>query len=129
MRESAMADAKRAESEIGHGKSRGPLHGIPYGVKDLLATKHAPTSWGAAPYKDQRFDFDATVVERLNAAGAILCAKLAMVELAGGMGYNHADASFTGPGLTPRNTKFWSCGPPLRPGAPAAPRRVARLHP
>jgi aspartyl-tRNA(Asn)/glutamyl-tRNA(Gln) amidotransferase subunit A len=120
MRESALAEAKRAESEIAKGKYRGPLHGIPYGVKDLLATKNAPTSWGAAPYKDQRFDYDATVVERLRAAGAVLCAKLAMVELAGGMGYNHADASFTGPGLTPWNTRFWSGGSSSGPGAAVA---------
>src|SRR5262245_26449889 len=90
MRESALAEARRAEKEIAAGKYRGPLHGIPCGVKDLLATKVAPTTWGAAPYREQRFDYDATVIERLRAAGAVLCAKLAMVELAGGMGYNNA---------------------------------------
>src|SRR5262245_56764397 len=120
MRESALAEAKQAEKEITSGKNKGLLHGIPYGVKDLVATKNAPTTWGAAPYKDQKFDYDATVVEKLRAAGAILCAKLAMVELAGGMGYNHADASFTGPGLTPWNTKFWSGGSSSGPGAAVA---------
>jgi len=120
MRESALADARAAERDIAAGRHRGLLHGIPYGVKDLVATKNAPTTWGAAPYREQRFDYDATAVERLRAAGAVLCAKLAMVELAGGMGYNHADASFTGPGLTPWNTKFWSGGSSSGPGSAVA---------
>jgi aspartyl-tRNA(Asn)/glutamyl-tRNA(Gln) amidotransferase subunit A len=120
MRESAMIEALQAEREISAGKIRGLLHGIPYGAKDLLATRNAPTTWGAAPYKDQVFDYDATVVERLRAAGAILVAKLAMVELAGGMGYDHADASFTGPGLCPWNTGFWSGGSSSGPGAAVA---------
>jgi aspartyl-tRNA(Asn)/glutamyl-tRNA(Gln) amidotransferase subunit A len=120
MNDSALAEAREAEKEIKAGKIRGLLHGIPFGVKDLLATKGVPTTWGAAPYKDQVFDYDATAVERLRAAGAILCAKLAMVELAGGMGYNHANASFTGPGLTPWNTKFWSGGSSSGPGAAVA---------
>jgi aspartyl-tRNA(Asn)/glutamyl-tRNA(Gln) amidotransferase subunit A len=120
MRESALAEARQAEKEIASGRNKGLLHGIPYGAKDLVATKNAPTTWGATPYKDQRFDYDATVVEKLRAAGAILCAKLAMVELAGGMGYNNADASFTGPGLTPWNTKFWSGGSSSGPGAAVA---------
>lgn len=117
MREQAMGEARTAEREIQHGKYRGLLHGIPYGVKDLLATKGVPTTWGAEPYRNQVFDHDATVVERLRAAGAILVAKLAMVELAGGMGYNNADASWTGPGLTPWNTDFWSGGSSSGPGA------------
>src|SRR2546425_12968715 len=109
-RELALEEARAAEKEIRQGKYRGPLHGIPYGAKDLLATKGIPTTWGAAPYKNQIFDFDATVVERLRYAGAVLVAKLAMVELAGGVGYNVADASFTGPGRTPWNTNYWSGG-------------------
>jgi aspartyl-tRNA(Asn)/glutamyl-tRNA(Gln) amidotransferase subunit A len=117
MRDSALAEARAAEKEINSGHYRGPLHGIPYGVKDLLATKAVPTTWGAEPYRHQVFEFDATVVEKLRAAGAVLVAKLAMVELAGGMGYNNADASFTGPGLTPWNTKFWSGGSSSGPGA------------
>jgi len=120
MRDAALADARRAEKEIAAGRYRGPLHGIPCGVKDLLATKGAPTTWGAAPYREQRFDYDATVVERLRAAGAVLCAKLAMVELAGGMGYNNANASFTGPGLTPWGPSFWSGGSSSGPGAAVA---------
>ncbi len=120
MRESAMTEGLEAQRDIAAGRVRGLLHGIPYGAKDLLATRNVPTTWGAAPYKDQVFDFDATVVERLRQAGAILVAKLAMVELAGGMGYNHADASFTGPGLCPWNTTFWSGGSSSGPGAAVA---------
>ena len=120
MRATAEKEARAAENDIAHGRWKGLLHGIPYGVKDLVATKDAPTSWGAAPYKDQKFDHDAAIVERLRGAGAILCAKLAMVELAGGMGYNNADASFTGPGLTPWNTSFWSGGSSSGPGAAVA---------
>jgi aspartyl-tRNA(Asn)/glutamyl-tRNA(Gln) amidotransferase subunit A len=117
MRDSAMREAKAAEAEIARGRYRGPLHGIPYGAKDLVATKGVPTTWGAEPFRKQVFDHDATVVTKLREAGAVLCAKLAMVELAGGMGYNHPDASFTGPGLTPWNTKFWSGGSSSGPGA------------
>jgi aspartyl-tRNA(Asn)/glutamyl-tRNA(Gln) amidotransferase subunit A len=120
MRERAMTEALQAERAVRTGKLRSPLHGIPYGAKDLVAARGAPTTWGAAPYKNQVFDYDATVVERLQAAGAVLVAKLAMVELAGGMGYNHADASFTGPGLCPWNTRFWSGGSSSGPGSAVA---------
>src|SRR5439155_9764510 len=92
----------------------------PYGVKDLLATRGTPTTWGAAPYKDQVFDHDAAVIERLGEAGAVLVAKLSMVELAGGMGYDHADAAFNGPGLNPWNTGFWTDGSSSGPGAAVA---------
>src|SRR5919107_5320625 len=120
MRESALREARQAEREIRAGRYRGPLHGIPYGAKDLLATREAPTTWGATPYKDQKFDYDATVVKKLRDAGAILVAKLAMVELAGGMGYNEADASWTGAGRTPWNTDYWSGGSSSGPGAATA---------
>ena len=113
----ALSRAREAEKEIRAGNYRGLLHGIPYGAKDLLATRGLPTTWGAAPYRGQRFDYDATVIRRLADAGAILTAKLAMVELAGGMGYNNADASFTGPGLNPWNTAFWSGGSSSGPGS------------
>jgi aspartyl-tRNA(Asn)/glutamyl-tRNA(Gln) amidotransferase subunit A len=115
--ERAMREAEQADLEIAAGRYRGALHGVPYGVKDLLATRGYNTTWGAEPYRNQRFDFDATVVERLSAAGAVLVAKLSMVELAGGMGYNHADASFTGPGRTPWNLEYWSGGSSSGPGA------------
>jgi len=109
-RERAMSEAHRANQELFAGKDRGPLHGIPYGVKDLVAAKGAATSWGASPLREQVFDYDATVVTRLEQAGAVMVAKLALVELAGGMGYNSPDASFTGPGRTPWNTGYWSGG-------------------
>ncbi|HEX8069151.1 MAG TPA: amidase [Pyrinomonadaceae bacterium] len=125
MRESALREARQAEREIKQGRYRGPLHGIPWGAKDLLATRDAPTTWGAAPYKEQRFKEDATVIKRLRAAGAILLAKLAMVELAGGMGYNHAEASLTGAGRTPWNTEYWSGGSSSGPGAAVAAGLVA----
>lgn len=116
-RERAESEARRADREAAAGIWRGPLHGIPYGVKDLLATEGSPTTWGAEPYREQRFDFDATVVRKLGEAGAVLCAKLAMVELAGGFGYNTADASFTGPGRSPFHPDFWSGGSSSGPGA------------
>ena len=120
MRESALKEAACCEAEIKAGNYRGPLHGIPYGVKDLLATKGIPTTWGAAPYRKQVFDYDAESVVRLREAGAILCAKLAMVELAGGMGYRSADASFTGPGLCPWNPEHWSGGSSTGPAIAVA---------
>ena len=125
MRERALREAREAEAEIRRGRYRGPLHGVPYGVKDLLATRGAPTTWGAPPYKDQQFDHDATVVERLRGAGAVLLAKLSMIELAGGLGYNRADASLTGACRTPWNTDFWSGGSSSGPGAATAAGLVA----
>jgi aspartyl-tRNA(Asn)/glutamyl-tRNA(Gln) amidotransferase subunit A len=119
-RDLALAQAKQADAERAAGKPRGPLHGIPYGAKDLLATKGIPTSWGAEPFKGQVFDYDATAIERLRAARAVLVGKLAMVELAGGMGYNNADASFTGPGRTPWNPDHWSGGSSSGSGAATA---------
>ena len=116
-RDRALREARAAEREIAAGQWRGPLHGIPYGVKDLLATSGDPTTWGAAPYREQRFDFDATVVQRLTRAGAVLVAKLAMIELAGGFGYRQADASFTGPARTPWNLRYWAGGSSSGPGA------------
>lgn len=109
-RDLALSQAHRAHQEILAGRIRSPLHGIPFGAKDLLATKGIPTTWGAAPFKQQVFDFDATVIEKLQGAGAVLLGKLAMIELAGGMGYNNPDASFTGPCRTPWNTAHWSGG-------------------
>jgi Asp-tRNA(Asn)/Glu-tRNA(Gln) amidotransferase A subunit family amidase len=80
----ALAQARRADAEIAQGRYRGPLHGIPWGAKDLLATKGIKTSWGAMPYKDQVIDEDATVVTRLEEAGAVLVAKLTLGALAMG---------------------------------------------
>jgi len=80
--ELAMKQARDADREIAAGRYRGPLHGIPFGIKDLAAVKGYPTTWGAAPFKDRVIDRDATVVTRLNAAGAVLIAKLTTGELA-----------------------------------------------
>jgi aspartyl-tRNA(Asn)/glutamyl-tRNA(Gln) amidotransferase subunit A len=119
-RESAMQQARDAERDIQAGNYRGPLHGIPYGLKDLVATRGIPTTWGAEPLRKQMFDYDATVARKLRDAGAILIAKLAMVEIAGGFGYNNANASFSGPGRTPWNLDYWSGGSSSGPGAAVA---------
>src|ERR1700688_2689958 len=79
LREQAIRQAKDVDGELKRGRTRGPLQGIPYGVKDLLAVKGQPTTWGAKPFAGQVFDEDAYVVEKLNKAGAILVGKLAMV--------------------------------------------------
>ena len=117
LREPATAEARLRDAELASGKNRGPLHGIPYGAKDLLAAEGAPTTWGAQPYRNQMLKGDATVIRRLREAGAVLCAKLAMVELAGGMGYNQAFASFTGPGRSPWDPARWSGGSSSGSGA------------
>ena len=80
----ALKQASAADAEIKRGKYRGPLHGIPWGAKDLFATKGIKTTWGAEPYRDQVIDYDSTVVERLNDASAVLVAKLSMGALAQG---------------------------------------------
>ena len=109
--ERALEQANRAEKEISSGKFRGPLHGVPYGAKDLLATSGGiPTTWGAEPFRNQTFDYDATVIKKLEQAGAILLAKLAMVELAGAMDYCQPNASFTGPVSNPWNSDMWAGG-------------------
>ncbi|MEP6920257.1 MAG: amidase [bacterium] len=82
--ELALAQADAADREIKSGKYRGPLHGIPWGAKDLFATKGIRTTWGAEPYREQMIDYDATLVERLREAGAVLVAKLSMGALAQG---------------------------------------------
>lgn len=108
------ADAVRATKDIDgdfkRQRLRGPLQGIPYGAKDLLCTKGQPTSWGARPYVGQVFDYDATVIRKLERTGAVLIGKLAMVELAGGPTYRFAAASVTGPGLNPWDRSRWSGG-------------------
>jgi aspartyl-tRNA(Asn)/glutamyl-tRNA(Gln) amidotransferase subunit A len=106
----AREQAKAAETEIRAGKYRGPLHGIPYAAKDLLAVRGYPTTWGAKPFANQRFDYDATVIQKLRNAGAVLIGKAAMIELAGGMGYRFASASLTGACKNAWNTGYWTCG-------------------
>ena len=116
-RDRALREATQADVDLRAGRDRGPLHGIPYGVKDLIAAKGFPTTWGAAPFKVQTIDCDAAVVEKLRDAGAVLVAKLAMVEIAGGLGYRQANATFTGPGLNPWNIKRWAGGSSSGSGA------------
>jgi len=110
----ALAQAAQADREIRSGRYRGPLHGIPWGTKDLLATKGIPTTWGAAPYQNQVFDHDATVVERLRDAGAVLVAKLSMGALAQG------DMWFKGRTRTPWNPERGASGSSAGPGSATA---------
>jgi Asp-tRNA(Asn)/Glu-tRNA(Gln) amidotransferase A subunit family amidase len=114
MADSALKQAADADAEIKAGKYRGPLHGIPWGAKDLLATKGYKTTWGATPYKDQVIDLDATVVERLRDAGAILVAKLSMGALAQG------GVWFGGSTRNPWNTERSSSGSSAGPGSATA---------
>src|SRR5690349_23561 len=116
----ALAQASAAEKEIKAGHYRGPLHGIPYAAKDLLAVRGVPTTWGAKPYANQVFDYDAAVIEHLNRAGAVLLGKSAMIELAGGMGYRFASASLQGEAKNPWDTKCWTCGSSSGSGAVVA---------
>ncbi len=112
--ELAYAQAKRADDEIARGLYRGPLHGIPWGAKDLLATRGYPTQWGAMPYKDQQLDVDATVVQRLEAAGAVLIAKLTLGALANG------DVWYGGTTKNPWDTSEGSSGSSAGAGATVA---------
>jgi len=100
----AMKQAKQADEDIASGKYRGLLHGIPYGAKDLLAVKGYKTTWGATPYKDQMIDVDATVIKKLEEAGAVLVAKLTMGALAWG------DVWFGGKTRNPWDTTKGSSG-------------------
>jgi Asp-tRNA(Asn)/Glu-tRNA(Gln) amidotransferase A subunit family amidase len=110
LHQEALRAAKEVDKELKRERFRGPLQGIPYGVKDLLAYAGQPTTWGAAPYAGQVFDYNATVIEKLSDTGAVLTGKLSMVELAGGGGYRMASASLTGAGLNPWDRTRWSGG-------------------
>ncbi len=116
----ALQEAQAADSELRAGRRRGPLHGIPWGAKDLFATVGLRTTWGAVPLKEQAFDYDATVVKRLGGAGAVLLGKTAMIEFAGGLGYRFASASVSGPGRNPWNTERWTGGSSSGSGAAVA---------
>ena len=106
----AIRKAQEVDKDIKRGRLRGPLQGIPYGVKDLLSYAGQPTTWGARPYAGQVFDYNATIIDKLEGVGAVITGKLAMVELAGGGGYRYASASLTGPGLNPWDRTRWSGG-------------------
>jgi len=110
----ALKQAHQADQEIAAGNYRGPLHGIPWGVKDLFAVKGIKTTWGATPYKDQVIDIDATVVERLDAAGAVLVAKLTTGALAWG------DVWFGGKTRNPWNFEQGSSGSSAGPASATA---------
>ncbi|MGH7679007.1 MAG: amidase [Gemmatimonadaceae bacterium] len=112
--ERARTQARAADEEIARGKYRGPLHGIPWGAKDLLAVKGYKTTWGAGPYKEQVIDADAAVVKRLDAAGAILIAKLTLGELAQG------DNWYGGITRNPWWTEQGSSGSSAGPGSATA---------
>jgi Asp-tRNA(Asn)/Glu-tRNA(Gln) amidotransferase A subunit family amidase len=112
--ERALAKAKEAEQEIARGDYRGPLHGIPCGVKDLFAMRGTKTTWGSEPHKDQEFDYDAAVVERLDQAGAIIVAKLSLGALAQG------DVWFRGRTRSPWNPAQGSSGSSAGSGAATA---------
>jgi aspartyl-tRNA(Asn)/glutamyl-tRNA(Gln) amidotransferase subunit A len=115
--ELALEQAKAAEKDIRRGHYRGPLHGIPYAAKDLLAVKGLPTTWGAKPFENQVFDYHATVIEHLNNVGAVMIGKAAMIELAGGMGYRFASASLQGEAKNPWDPACWTCGSSSGSGA------------
>jgi Asp-tRNA(Asn)/Glu-tRNA(Gln) amidotransferase A subunit family amidase len=102
--ELALRQARRADAELAAGRYRGPLHGIPWGAKDLLSAKGYPTTWGAAPFQDQVIDEDATVVRRLEEAGAVLVAKTTLGALASG------DVWFGGRTRNPWNLEQGSSG-------------------
>src|ERR1700690_3870025 len=93
LRKSALKKAKDVDGDLKRDRTRGPLQGIPYGAKDLLAVKKEPTEWGSRGFAGQRFDQDAHVIQKLDQAGAILIGKLAMIELAGGVGDRAPPAS------------------------------------
>jgi Asp-tRNA(Asn)/Glu-tRNA(Gln) amidotransferase A subunit family amidase len=117
--ERARAQAKKADAEIAAGKYRGPLHGMPWGAKDLLATKGYRTTWGAAGFETQMIDEDATVVKRLDEAGAVLVAKLTLGALAQG------DVWFGGVTRNPWNTNQGSSGSSAGPASATAAGCVA----
>ncbi|MEO8256457.1 MAG: amidase [Acidobacteriota bacterium] len=117
--ELALAQAAGADRELAAGRYRGPLHGIPWGAKDLFATKGIRTTWGAKPYENQVPDIDATVVERLRGAGAVLLAKLSMGSLAQG------GVWFGGTTRNPWAPETGSSGSSAGPGAATAAGLVA----
>ena len=112
--ELALRQARKADREIAAGRYRGPLHGIPWGVKDLCAAKGYPTTWGAAPFKSRVIDEDSTVVSRMDAAGAVLVAKLATGELA------LDDVWFGGQTKNPWDLSMGSQGSSAGPGSATA---------
>lgn len=125
LRREALRKARDVDGDLKRQRMRGPLQGIPYGAKDLLAVKKHPTTWGSRVFANQVFDDDATVIKKLDSAGAILIGKLSMVELAGGPTYGSAAASLTGAALNPWDRSRWAGGSSSGPGAAVAAGLVA----
>ncbi|WP_242343486.1 amidase [Anaeromyxobacter terrae] len=123
--ERALTEARAAEAELAAGRWRGPLHGVPYGLKDLVDTKGIRTTFGAAPYAGRVPDRDAAIVTRLSQAGAVLLGKLSMVELAGGLGYHTGEAALNGPCRTPWDVARWAGGSSSGAGSAVAAGLVA----
>ena len=117
--EAGLAQAAQADKEIAAGRYRGPLHGVPWGAKDIIAVKGYPTTWGTPPLKTQVLDYDASVVELLRDAGAVLIAKLATGELASG------DNWFGGQTRSPWDPAVGSSGSSAGPGSATAAGCVA----
>jgi hypothetical protein len=111
MEEQGLADAARLDAELKAGKYRGPLHGVPWGVKDLFAVKGTPTTWGAADFENRVFDYDAEVVRRIRDAGGVLIAKLSTGQFAQGANW------FRGQTRNPWNTSQSSGGSSAGPGS------------
>jgi Asp-tRNA(Asn)/Glu-tRNA(Gln) amidotransferase A subunit family amidase len=112
--EHGLAEARRADAEIAAGKYKGPLHGIPWGAKDIISVKGYKTTWGSPAFKDQSFDYDASVVEMLRDAGAVLIAKVTTGELASG------DQWFGGQTKNPWNLSQGSSGSSAGPSSATA---------
>jgi Asp-tRNA(Asn)/Glu-tRNA(Gln) amidotransferase A subunit family amidase len=117
--EVGRADAKRADAEIAAGKYKGPLHGIPWGAKDIISVKGYKTTWGSPAFKEQMFDYDASIVEQLREAGAVLIAKLTTGELAAG------DNWFGGQTKSPWDPAVGSSGSSAGPSSATAAGAVA----
>ena len=115
----ALSQARKADRLLKSGDAPSLLTGVPFGTKDLLATKGIPTRWGIPGCADQVFDYDATAIVKMREAGAVLIGKLAMVEVAGGGGYEYANASLNGPGLNPWNLGHWAGGSSSGSAAPS----------
>ncbi|HSF20198.1 MAG TPA: amidase [Vicinamibacteria bacterium] len=113
-RDLAMSQARRADAELAAGRYLGPLHGIPWGAKDIISARGYPTTWGVAPFREQVLDLDAAVVERLSQAGAVLVAKLTTGELAFG------DRWFGGRTMSPWDPEEGSSGSSAGSGAATA---------
>jgi aspartyl-tRNA(Asn)/glutamyl-tRNA(Gln) amidotransferase subunit A len=120
LRQQAIKKAKDVDDDLKRERYRGPLQGVPFAVKDLLSVARQPTTWGAKPYAAQVFDYDATVIKKLDKPGGLLMGKLSMIELAGGPSYRFAKASLQGSCLNPWDRSRWSGGSSSGSGAAVA---------